>query len=270
MLRVLDLFSGIGGFSLGLERTGGFRTVAFCEIEPQARDILAKHWPDVPCHHDVTKREFVTGEADVICGGFPCQDLSRAGKRSGLSGSRSGLFWELVRAIRVVRPRFAIMENVADLLADGMGTVCGALADSGYDAEWDCIPAFAVGSPQQRERVWIVAHPDQRERQNRSASAIRRGLAGPGQSAGSGFNSDANDQGQLQPGWCFRYLGGRPVHRGTGSDVWRTNWTDALGSLCRMADGVSRRLVEAKGLGNAVVPQIPEMLGLAIREEVRQ
>ncbi len=103
-LNVLDLFSGIGGFSLGLERTGGFRTVAFCEIERFARAVLAKHWPDVPCHGDITTREFIEGEADVICGGFPCQDISLAGAGAGLAGERSGLWRELLRAIRVVRP----------------------------------------------------------------------------------------------------------------------------------------------------------------------
>ncbi len=263
-LRVLDLFSGIGGFSLGLERTDGFETIAFCEIDPFCRKVLAKHWPDVPCHDDITTREFQEGEADVITGGFPCQDLSRAGKRAGLSGSRSGLFWQLERAIRVVRPEFAIMENVADLLDDGMGVVCGALAESRYDAEWDCFPAYTVGSPQQRERVYIVAHANERQRRDRCSPSIRRRLAGAGEGASARSRSDCDGSRELQPSWCFRYLGGRPVHRGTGSDVWRTNWTDALGALCRMADGVSRRLVETRPLGNAVVPQIPELIGRAI------
>jgi len=159
MLRVLDLFSGIGGFSLGLERAG-MRTVGFCEIDEFYRRVLAKHWPDVPCHDDVTTREFQEGEADVICGGFPCQDVSRAGKRAGLSGARSGLYRELVRAIRVVRPRVAILENVAALLSDGMGAVLGDLAESGDCVEWDCVPALAVGAPHERDRVWIVAHAD--------------------------------------------------------------------------------------------------------------
>ena len=158
MLRTLDLFAGIGGFSLGLERTGGFRTVAFCEIDPYRREVLARHWPDVPCHDDVTTRIFSEGEADVICGGFPCQDLSNAGKRAGLAGKRSGLYRELVRAIRVVRPLHAIVENVAALLGSGMGTVLGDLAESGADAEWNCVPACALGAPHERDRVWIVAH----------------------------------------------------------------------------------------------------------------
>lgn len=123
MMKVLDLFSGIGGFSLGLERAGPFETVGFVEIDPVCQAVLAKHWPHVPCSPDIRSREFVRGEADVIVGGFPCQDISYAGKRAGLAGERSGLFWEMVRAIRVVRPRVALVENVAALLTGGMGVV---------------------------------------------------------------------------------------------------------------------------------------------------
>src|SRR5574343_1702489 len=115
-LRVLDIFAGIGGFSLGLERTGGFETVAFCEIDPFCRRVLAKHWPDVPCYEDVrsltAERLAADGIAvDVICGGFPCQDISVAGKGAGIEGSRSGLWSEYARIIGEVRPRYAWVEN---------------------------------------------------------------------------------------------------------------------------------------------------------------
>jgi DNA (cytosine-5)-methyltransferase 1 len=160
MLRELSLFSGIGGFSLGLERAGYATPSSFIEIDPFCQRVLSKHWPGVPIHGDVTTREFIEGEADVITGGFPCQDVSCAGKRAGLSGSRSGLYRELVRAIRVVRPRVAIMENVAMLLSDGMGTVLGDLAEIRDCIEWDCVPACAIGAPHERERVFIVAHAD--------------------------------------------------------------------------------------------------------------
>jgi DNA (cytosine-5)-methyltransferase 1 len=118
-LKVLDLFSGIGGFSLGLERTGGFETVAFCEIEPFPRKVLAKHWPDVPCFHDVrTLTASDVGPIDVITGGFPCQDISLAGKQAGLgTETRSGLWSEIVRLVGELRPQFVIVENVANLLA---------------------------------------------------------------------------------------------------------------------------------------------------------
>jgi DNA (cytosine-5)-methyltransferase 1 len=176
-LRVLDLFSGIGGFSLGLERTGGFETVAFCEIEPFPRKVLSKHWPEVPIYEDVRT---LTGDTlardgiavDVITGGFPCQDLSVAGKRAGLGeGTRSGLWSEIVRLIGDLSPRYVIVENVANLLSGPrgkrggwFGRVLGDLAECGYDAEWENIPAAAVGLPHLRERAWFMAYPKQKQR----------------------------------------------------------------------------------------------------------
>jgi DNA (cytosine-5)-methyltransferase 1 len=197
VIHTLDLFSGIGGFSLGLERAGGFQTVAFCEIDPFCRRVLAKHWPNVPCHDDVRTMEFP--QADVITGGFPCQDVSRAGKRAGLSGERSGLYRELVRALRVVRPRYAIVENVAALLGDGMGTVLGDVAESGFDIEWDCIPAQALGAPHERDRVYIVAHANNGNVDAHEAISPRRNAAEFGLVALTDANSERRGEaGQLQ------------------------------------------------------------------------
>lgn len=186
-LRVLDLFSGIGGFSLGLERTGGFETVAFCEIEDYPRRVLAKHWPGVPIYDDVrtltadTLRRDGIG-VDVICGGFPCQDISRAGLGAGLDGARSGLWREYARLIGEIRPKLVLVENVAALLDRGMGAVCGDLAGFGYDAEWSTLSACSVGAPHMRQRVFIVAYPnsvngpprvrDSASRQNRALQEI--------------------------------------------------------------------------------------------------
>jgi DNA (cytosine-5)-methyltransferase 1 len=161
-LQVLDLFSGIGGFSLGLERAG-MTTAAFCEIEPFCRAVLAKHWPGVPIYDDVRT---LTGErlaadgisVDVICGGFPCQDISLAGRGAGLSGERSGLWFEYRRVIEEVAPRWVIIENVPALRTRGLDVVLGGLAEIGYDAEWHLIPASAIGAPHQRDRVWILAY----------------------------------------------------------------------------------------------------------------
>jgi DNA (cytosine-5)-methyltransferase 1 len=184
-LKVLDLFSGIGGFSLGLERTGGFETVAFCEIEDFPRRVLAKHWPSVPCYRDVreltAERLAADGIAvDVITGGFPCQDISVAGKGLGLAGERSGLFFEVARLIGELRPSIVILENVGALLCRGMDAVLGTLASVGYDAEWHCIPASHVGLPHTRDRVWIIAYPGKEwaRRSDLSASGLCRGSDG--------------------------------------------------------------------------------------------
>src|SRR5690606_36682167 len=162
-LRVLDLFSGIGGFSLGLERTGGFETVAFCEIEEFPRRVLAKHWPNVPCYRDVrelaSERLAADGIAvDVISGGFPCQDISLAGKGAGIEGERSGLWSEYARLIGELRHRYVLVENVAALLDRGMGRVLGELAALGFDADCHCIPASAVAAPDVRSRICIIAY----------------------------------------------------------------------------------------------------------------
>ena len=243
-LRVLDLFSGIGGFSLGLERTGGFETVAFCEIEEFPRKVLAKHWPDVPCYRDVreltAERLAADGIAvDVITGGFPCQDVSTAGKQAGIAhGTRSGLWSEIVRLTRDLRPSYVIVENVANLLSGPsekrggwFGRVLGDLASIGYDAEWENIPAAALGAPHRRERVWVVAYP----------------------------NKDRRDLSLLAKG---------QVHALKAACVWepfRTNdfrvRVQELAQVCGNDDGLPEELGV---LGNAVVPQIPELIGHAI------
>jgi DNA (cytosine-5)-methyltransferase 1 len=160
-MRVLDLFSGIGGFSLGLERAG-MRTVAFCEADERKRAFLADAWPHIPCFPDVAalRGRDIEGRAiDIIAGGFPCQDVSHAGRRAGIEGERSGLWVEFCRLIRELRPRYALVENVPGLLSRGMGEVLADLAASGYDAEWDCVPAAAVGAPHLRARIWLLAYP---------------------------------------------------------------------------------------------------------------
>jgi DNA (cytosine-5)-methyltransferase 1 len=155
-----SLFAGIGGFDLGLERTGGFRTAWFCERDEFCSRVLAHHWPGVPCYPDITALRGADIEpVDVVVGGFPCQDLSYAGAGAGLDGARSGLWSEYARLIGELGPRYVVVENVAALLARGLGTVLADLAALGYDAEWDCIPASAVGAPHRRDRIWLVAYP---------------------------------------------------------------------------------------------------------------
>ena len=230
-MNVLDLFSGIGGFSLGLERAG-MTTVAFCEIEPFPRKVLAKHWPDVPIYEDVRTMDFSGVSADVITAGFPCQDLSNAGKRAGITGERSGLYRYVLESIRVVRPRFAILENVAAILARGMGSVLGDLATEGYDAEWDCVCANEVGAPHERDRTWIVAYPEC-ERQQKPRGYLDAMHPAPDSYREAGGLVDAF-QGKSLPYVCGRH------------------------------DGISEGMDRLKALGNSIVPQIAELIGRAI------
>jgi DNA (cytosine-5)-methyltransferase 1 len=227
-VNVLDLFSGIGGFSLGLERAG-MRTVAFCEIEPYCQAVLAKRWPHVPCHPDIRKLAGVT--ADVICGGFPCQDISLAGSGEGLAGERSGLWSEFARLIGEVRPRYVIVENVAALLGRGIGEVLGNLAALGYDAEWHCIPASYVGAPHRRDRIWIVAYSN-----------------GAGSPLGPWFTRMACAAARSWPG----------IAAANGS------WWSAEPAVGRVVNGLPGRVDRVRALGNSLIPQIVEIIGRAI------
>ena len=305
-----ELFAGIGGFSLGLERAG-----MVCkwqvEIDPYARQVLTKHWPEVPKHDDV--RTFPPqGDyaVDVICGGFPCQDISVAGKCAGLAGARSGLWSEFARIVGELRPRYVVVENVAALLARGMGTVLGDLSTLGYDAEWHVIPASAVGAPHRRDRVWIVAvrNADSERKACDSVSDPKHGRAvsqaegresfgisgtsdvadaeGIGRRAGlcegwpqqdghqsgdrCGHVADPNEPGlegrdgptdvELHGGpRQVRPTGAGRVQGWDGSGWWLTE-----PDVGRVAHGVPARVDRLRCLGNAVVPQIVEIIGRAI------
>lgn len=253
-LNVLDLFSGIGGFSLGLERAEHngkkFKTVAFCEIEEFPRKVIEKHWPEVPCYRDVrtlTAEQLVrdgVGQIDVITGGFPCQDISAAGKQAGIGeGTRSGLWSEIVRLACELRPQFIIVENVANLLRGPseqpgawFGRVLGDLAECRYDAEWENIPASAMGAPHRRERIWIVAYPAEGRQQ------IAWGCV-------DAINSEANAY--------------REANRLV--DAFQRS---ALPYVCGRHDGLSFAVDRVGACGNAVVPQIPQLIGQAILESL--
>jgi DNA (cytosine-5)-methyltransferase 1 len=156
---MIDTFSGIGGFSLAARWLGGIEPVQFVEREPYCQRVLRKHWPDVPIHDDICTFNPAPGSADIVCGGFPCQDISTAGKQAGIKeGTRSGLFYELMRVVRLVGPRYVVLENVAAITSNGLDAVLGTLAETGFDAEWACIPAADVGACHRRDRWWCVAY----------------------------------------------------------------------------------------------------------------
>lgn len=157
-LTVGSLFSGIGGFELGFEATGRFETRWQVECDPFATKVLEKHWPDVQRHDDVRSWPNETTEpVDVLIGGFPCTDISSSGKKVGLAGKESGLWYEFARIIRSLRPRYVCVENVAMLLSNGLSEILATLSNAGFDAEWATIQASDVGAPHKRERVFIIA-----------------------------------------------------------------------------------------------------------------
>ena len=293
-----ELFAGIGGFSLGLERAG--MTCKWqVEIDPYATAVLRKHWPDVPKHDDV--RTFPPTHdgysVDLVCGGFPCQDISLAGKGAGLAGARSGLWHEFARIIGDLRPRYVVVENVAALLNRGMGTVLGDLSSLGYDAEWHVIPASAVGAPHRRDRVWIVANarrehgdwrpsvstlPDRQTAQrdeavnhsercsalvaNAEGISCRAGLCedDPQQNGHQPCNScgdvsNANSAGRQQQRRPESAPAEQPAAECSG-------WWESEPDVGRVAHGVPSRVDRLRCLGNAVVPQVVEVIGRAILE----
>ena len=162
MLKVLDLFSGLGGFTIGLERTGRFETVGFVEIEPWPQKVLANRWPNVPIYDDITKLDYNKFKGiDVLTGGFPCQDISIASStKAGIDGKRSGLWKEYHKAISAIRPAFAIVENVENLRTRGLDRVLTDLAKIGYDAAWTLFDSQYFGVPQRRRRFYILAVRD--------------------------------------------------------------------------------------------------------------
>lgn len=299
MLRVLDLFSGIGAYALGVERAG-MKVVAFCECEDFPRRVLRKHWPDVPIYEDVRtltadtlRRDGIA--VDVIVGGWPCQDISPAGTRSGLDGERSGLWSEVRRILGELPHAVAIMENSSNLLGlDGgiwFSRILGDLAALGRDAEWHCLPAAAFDAPHIRDRLWIVAHasndrhgkslqPIGQRRREETADARRDGasqsladspLAGRAGRRPSRPRREARHI--IEGSGCTRDRGSVGPHLAhayelapIGSAIARTErhtWAIEP-DVGRVAAGVADRVDRIHGLGNCNPPIIPETIARAV------
>jgi DNA (cytosine-5)-methyltransferase 1 len=240
-LTVLDLFSGIGGFSLGLESTGGFETVGFCEIEPFCVRVLNKHWPQVPVFNDVRTLKYGR-PVDIVTGGFPCQDLSAAGNQRGLQAERSGLWYEMLRICGEVVPRYIVVENVSNLLTGERGcwfaTFLRDLAQIGYDVQWHCIPAAAVGAVHRRDRIWAVAYPSQKRRH------IHEAL----------FNSITSQIADCRASRAHLAILAR----------YEQVRLDQILQDHRKLDGISAAVDTTGALGNTVFPKIPYIIGNAI------
>lgn len=239
-----SLFAGIGGLDLGLERAG-LECRWQVEVDPFCRSILARHWPGVRRHDDV--RTFPPGggdwAVDVVVGGFPCQDVSFAGKGAGLDGMRSGLWFEYSRIIRDLRPRLVLVENVPGLFVRGFDRVLGTLASLGYDAEWSLVSAAAVGLPQARDRVFIVAYRDGLGREEGGRVFDR--------DAGLRLREEVGVVGSLSK-----------LERGNSGRVWALPDSGIHG----MADGVPAGLDRIRALGNAVAPGVAEFVGRRLME----
>jgi DNA (cytosine-5)-methyltransferase 1 len=298
-VNVLDLFSGIGGFSLGLERAGAFHTVAFCEREPFCQAVLGKHWPDTPIYDDV--RTIPTdrlGGIDLICGGFPCQPWSLAGQQRGAEDDRD--LWPAMAAlVEELRPTYVIGENVRGFVNEPLGLQrsLSDLESLGYEAAAFVIPACAVDAPHRRDRVWIVANCDLR-RQLEPINSKKRGkgvearepsrnsthtVADSSQQSArreeqgqyrKGRRGDAATTGEAVADAENAGLEGRCVSGNArkeqprfrqGSRPISDDWLPEPG-VGRVADGVPRRVDRLKALGNAVVPQVVEQIGRAIME----
>ena len=240
-----SLFSGIGGFDLGFERTG-FTTLWQVEIDDYATKVLEKHWPNVRRYRDITTIDWRTVPVPtVLTGGFPCQDISVAGKGAGITGARSGLWSYFHRAISILRPHYVVVENVSALIFRGMGRVLGDLSEIGYDAEWEVIPAYRVGAPHERMRTFIVAYPQ-------SLGHLRQ------QAETRIFSQNVQ-----KPYRCgLTETWGRATYRGQSGRVFHC----PDGGIPGVAHGIPYWMDgRMKSIGNAVVPQIAEEIAWMIR-----
>lgn len=298
MLSVGSLFSGIGGIELGLERTRGFKTIWHSEVDPYASAILKKRWPKVPNLGDITKVKWEEVEKpDLLCGGFPCQDISYAGKGAGIKeGTRSGLWSYFVEAIRHLRPKFVVVENVAALLNRGLDIVLGDLAKIGYDAEWQLLGACSVGAPHHRHRIFILAYSDEErsfrggeqhkpiEMEGDGGEVQKEGGAKaiPFESGSKRKDKDVEDSISIRNGERSRAyeserketkeqtnnFGGRSEKRPSRSTT-KTGYWAVEPDVGRVAHGVPFRVDRIKCLGNGVVPQVAERIGRKIKSMIQ-
>tara|TARA_R100000655_G_scaffold91821_2_gene132697 strand:+ start:4138 stop:5034 length:897 start_codon:yes stop_codon:yes gene_type:complete len=290
-LKVLDLFSGIGGFSLGLEWTGGFETVAFCEIEKFPQQVLKKHWSHVPIYSDVKELTYEKLKADgivrpdIIAGGFPCQPFSVAGKQAGERDERH-LWGEMFRLVKECRPSWVIGENVSGHIKLGLDTVLDNLESEGYSARTFSISASSIGAKHKRERVWIIANS---ECNGQFTSKESRGIGETISKESEGSNDSFNVEGASGLSTSEQDVSNSNSERGCSGNASGENATNARElqggerrntrtmevwdvepELGRVAHGIPNRSHRIKALGNSVVPQIPMLIGEAILKTIKE
>lgn len=255
-VRVGSLFTGIGGIELGFERAG-FTTVWAIEKDPYARAILRERFPYATLYGDVTTVDFgQLARVDVITAGFPCQDISNAGNRAGITGHRSGLWKYCIDALRDCRPRVAVFENVAALTRRGLDTVLCDLAAIGHAAEWHCVPAASVGAPHRRDRIFILAYPDSGRHvhgqpHEHPTEARQQTLRQP------------HERSTTSPGQ-------RGTRRTSNPTVSAAGWWALEPAMGRVAHGVPHWLDRIKCLGNAVVPAVSQAIAQSIKDTINR
>ena len=289
MLRHLDLFSGLGGFSLGLEATGGFETVAFCDIEKFPRKVLKKHWPNVKQYKDIKEltyeqiKEDTLAPIDIITGGYPCQPFSIAGSQLGEKDKRH-LWPDMFRIVKECRPTWVIGENVSGHIKLGLDTVLQDLESEGYSTRAFSISASSIGANHQRERVWVIGHADVEDTRQHvrgiesswdteslrpRTSEETEWTTNPDQINGSGQGAEA--MGESSDTYSQRLQGRRSEQQLQKDETERPSswerWWQFEPDVGRVANGVPQRVDRLKGLGNSLVPAIPYMIGHSILEE---
>tara|TARA_R100000388_G_scaffold94407_1_gene81500 strand:+ start:724 stop:1551 length:828 start_codon:yes stop_codon:yes gene_type:complete len=254
-LKLLDTFSGIGGFSYAAEKlVGGFETSQFIEIDPYCQKVLKKHWPNVPIHDDITTFTAKPFQYDLVCGGFPCQSISQIGTREGITEtSKSGLWFQLLRTIRMVRPKYFILENVSAILSNGMDIILRDIYQTGfYECEWATFPASYLGAAHQRDRWYLLG--------------ISTDTNSFGYRGGSSERCAVQERQFLQREQTGGKMGSETKRCGINNFEWRNtghrlnpNWReyDVKPTIQRAADGLSYRLDKSRihALGNSLVPQ---------------
>ena len=293
-MKMLDLFSGIGGFALAARWTWkeDLDVVGFCEIEEYCQKVLEKNFPNVPIYEDINELDGnLFNDVDLITGGFPCQDISQAGRGAGIEKeTRSGLWFEMLRIISEVRPRYAIIENVPMLTIRGGTRVIEGLAEIGYNAEWTVIGANDVGAWHTRKRIWIVAYPESERHGGRTSEErpvservilqseqeggkMGSKAEGRSESRRESKLSDTNEVGRIRRSTKKQTENTKvkalSKSQSSSDDTQRSvpEWNREQEyywafepSVGRVADGVPDWVDRIKGLGNAIVPQIARLI----------
>tara|TARA_Y100000593_G_C4323788_1_gene345514 strand:+ start:1849 stop:2727 length:879 start_codon:yes stop_codon:yes gene_type:complete len=270
MITLGSAFSGIGGFELGLERSSipDLRTIWQIEKNEFCRKVLARHWPNALRYNDIEKLDYSGIEVpDILCAGFPCQDISVAGKQAGLKGENSGLWYNLFELIGILRPRIVLLENVPNVVNLGLPQICGAMAEIGYDMQWGIVSAASMGAPHLRRRWFAVAYPcDQwallQQKSGQHKEKVFTHRLGSAQDASYSpckhRKKNSKLSKRMEEEQFVEYGSGenRGFHPG---NYWKG--FPVKSGICRRDDGIPNRLDRIRSLGNAIVPACSEYVG---------